>query len=130
MYNMIKEDYVHCVWPGTTLPLGKTGKYLIDFFKENHDIDIQYCEETKTLPGYGPEGGRIDQIFNVYLNSIDNFDNIKQKIGAQYARDIVRMGDHRLYKERIYVSYFKRLETELLKAGEITEIDVYQGVFE
>ncbi len=108
--------------------MGKTGKYLIDFFKENYNIDIHYLEETKTLPGHGPKGGRIDQIFDVYLDSIDNFDDIKQKIGAEYAKDIVRMGNHRLYKERIFLSYFKRIETELLKQGEITEKDVYQGI--
>ncbi|RYG72944.1 hypothetical protein EU245_08355 [Lentibacillus lipolyticus] len=127
MFNLLKEDYVRCVWPGATLPLGQTGKYVVDFFKENYDIHIQYLEETKTLPGYGPKGGRVDQLFNVYLDSIDKFEAIKQKIGAQYAKDIVRMGHHRLYKERIYLSYFQRIEKELLKAGEITEKDVYQG---
>src|SRR5699024_9787676 len=123
-----KEDYVRCVWPGAVLPLGESGKYLVRYFKENYDVRIEYLEQAKTLPSHGENGGRIDQIFNVYLDSIENFKKIKDKIGAEYAKDIVRAGNHRLYNERIYLSYFKRFEDELLKAGEISEEDVYQGI--
>jgi len=129
MYNLLQEDYVRCVWPGAVLPLGESGKYLVRYFKENYDINIEYLGQAKTLPNRGVKGGRIDQIFNVYLDSIDHFKKIKEKIGAEYAKDIVRAGKHRLYNERIYLSYFQRLENELLKKGEITDEDVYQGVF-
>lgn len=128
MYNLLKEDYVRCVWPGAILPLGESGQYLVDFFKENYDINIEYLDQAKTLLGYGSKSGRIDQIFNVYLDSIDKFENIKDEIGVVYAKDVVRTGDHRLYNERIYLSYFKRFEDELLKTGEITEDEVYQSI--
>lgn len=126
--NLLKENYVRCVWPGAVLPFGQNGKYLVDYFKENHDIDIEYLEEVKTLPGYGPKGGRIDQVFNVYSDSTDNFEKIKADIGADYVKEFVRKGQHRLFNERIFYSYFKRAEDELLKSGEICENDRYQTI--
>lgn len=130
MYNLLKEDTVRCVWPGATLPLGQTGKYLINFFKENYDVNIEYLDQAKTLPGHGPKGGRIDQIFNVYLDSKDNFEKVKDDIGVEYAKDIVRAGKHRIYNERIYLSYFKRFQDELLKAGELPDDAVYQSLMD
>lgn len=126
MASLIKENYVRCVWPDAPLPLGKDGKYVVDFFKERYDINIEYLEETKTLPGNGAKGGRIDQIFNVLEDSIDKFAQIKTRIGALYVKEIVQNNEHHIYKERTYLIYFQRSEKELLKAGEISEKDVYQ----
>lgn len=125
MYNLLKETTVRCVWPGAVLPFGENGKFLVNYFKDKYDVDIEYLEETKTLPGNGPEGGRIDQIFNVYNDSIDQFESVKDKIGAFYASEIVRKAKHHLYMESIYFRYFKRAEDELLKAGNISEDVVY-----
>lgn len=128
MLNLIKEDYVRCVWPGAVLPLGKNGKYLVNFFKEKYAINIDYLKEAKTLPGRRKEGTRIDQIFNVKDDSKDKFAEIKSRIGALYATEIVQKGEHHLYNERTYYSYFKRTEDDLLKAGDISKEDVYQTI--
>lgn len=129
MVNLLKENYVRCVWPGAVLPLGENGNYMVNFFKEKYDINIEYLEETKTLPGRGAKGSRIDQIFNVQEDSLDAFASIKSDIGAYYAKEVVQNGDHRIYIERIYKLYFQRSEKELLKAGDISEADVYQEKF-
>lgn len=125
MYNLLQEKTVRCVWPGAVLPFGENGKFLVNYFKDKYDVDIEYLEETKTLPGNGPEGGRIDQIFNVYNDSIEEFEAVKDKIGAFYAKEIVQSVKHHLYMESIYLRYFKRAENELLKTGDISEDDVY-----
>lgn len=125
--NLINQNkFVCCVWPGVTLPLGKNGNDLIDYFKQNYDIDIEYLEQTKTLSGKGAKGSRIDQIFNVKGDSITAFANIKSEIGALYAKEVVQHKEHRKYKERIYLRYFKQIENELLKSGELSKEDVYQ----
>src|SRR5699024_10358525 len=92
MYNLLKEDYVRCVWPGAVLPLGESGKYLVRYFKENYDVRIEYLEQAKTLPSYGENGGRIDQIFNVFLERIEKFKKIKNKIWTEYEKITVRAG--------------------------------------
>src|SRR5699024_7830006 len=120
--------YVRCVWPGAVLPLGESGKYLVRYFKENYDVRIEYLEQAKTLPSYGENGGRIDQIFNVYLDSIEKFKKIKDKIGEEYAKDIIHAVNHHLYIKIIKLSYFKRFEEELLKAREISDEEVYKGI--
>lgn len=124
-----QNKFVCCVWPGFSLPLGKNGNDLVHYFKQNYDIDIEYLEQTKTLAGGGTMGSRIDQIFNVKEDSLANFDNIKEEIGALYAKEIVQQKEHRNYKERIYLRYFKQMENELLKSGELTNEDVYQTLF-
>lgn len=127
MYNILKEDYVRCVWPNMPLPLGKNGDDLVAFFKDKYNINIQYLEQTKTIPDIDPSGGRINQIFNVYNDSIDKFEKVKQQIGAEYAEDIVRKKEHHYYNERIYLTFLKRFETKLLKEGVLTEADRYKG---
>ena len=102
---------------------------MVNFFKEKYDINIEYLEEAKTLPGRGEKGSKIAQIFNVQEDSYDKFDAIKSDIGAFYVKEIVRKGEHRLFNERIYKLYFQRSEKELLKAGEISEEDVYKEKF-
>ena len=129
MVSFLKEDYVRCVIPGLTLPLGKNGDYLVNHFKENYDINIEYLEQTKTKSGKGAKRSRIDQIFNVKNESIDKFEQIKEKIGALYVTEIVKRNEHHLYKERIYLFYFKSAETKLLKSGELPKENVYQSVF-
>ncbi len=130
MYNILKEDYVRCVWPGESLPLGEDGHFLINFFKDNYDVDIEYLEQIKTLPGHGPKGGRIDQVFNVYLDSIDNLEKVKDKLGVVYAKDYVREGNHRLFNERIFQNFFKRFQDELLKDGELAEENVFKSLWD
>lgn len=127
MYNILKEDYIRCVWFDAPLPLGKNGDDLVHWFKEKHNINIEYLEQTKTVPGSKPKSGRIDQIFNVYDDSIDAFEKIKQTINAHYAEDIVRKKEHHFYNERIYLSYFQRFESKLLKEGVLSENDRYES---
>src|SRR5699024_7456582 len=107
------------------LPLGKNGKYLEDYFKDNFQVDVKFLEETKTIPGYGKKSGRIDQIFDLHIDSMDNFEHAREKLNAQYAKDIIRKGEHKIYSESVYLRYFQRAERELLKAGEITEAERY-----
>jgi|SRR5690625_1918077 len=127
-YEKEQKD-IRCVLPRTTLPFGENGKYLERFFINNYDIVVEYLEEVKTVPGQGKENSRIDQLFTVKEESVDKFTEVKDKIGAQYAIDIVRNGDHRLYNERTFLRYFKRFETQLLRAKEMPEENKYQSIF-
>lgn len=126
LYEKEEKD-VRCVMPNTILPLGRNGEFLEQFFKDNYDITVEYLEEAKTVPGKGKKHNRIDQIFTVLEESTEEFAEVKYEIGAEYAKDIVRRGDHRLYNERTFLRYFKRFETQLLKSGEISNEDVYQS---
>lgn len=127
-YEREQKD-VRCVLPRTTLPFGENGKYLERYFIDNYDIVVEYLEEVKTVPGQGKENSRIDQLFTVKEESVGKFDEIRDKIGAHYAIDIVRSGDHRLYNERTFLRYFKRFESQLLKSGEMSEEFKYQSIF-
>src|SRR5699024_9380727 len=128
--ELIKQTgIVCCVWPGFVLPLGKNGNDLVNHFKHNYDINMEYMEQAKTLPLNGMKGGRDDQIFNIKEDSIANIDRIKSEIGVLYAKEIVQQKEHRRYKERIYLRYFKQIENELLKSGELAEEDTYQTIF-
>lgn len=126
MVSFIEVESVRCVLPGFALPLGKSGDYLVNYFKDKHGIEIEYLTQTKTLPANGPKGSRVDQIFNVDKQSLDKFAAIKTQIGALYATEIVENNDQHLYNERVYLKYFQTTERELLKLGKISKEDVYQ----
>lgn len=126
MVSFIEVESVRCVLPGFALPLGKSGDFLVKYFKDKHGIDIEYLTQTKTLPADGPKGSRVDQIFNVDKQSLDKFATIKTHIGALYATEIIENNDQHLYNERVYLKYFQTTERELLKLGKISKEDVYQ----
>src|SRR5699024_10482713 len=130
MVSFIQEDYVRCVLPDLALPLGKNGDYLVNHFKDKYDINIEYLEQTSTKSGKGPKSSRIDQIFNVKNESLEKFKQIKEKRGALYVTEIVKNNEQHLYKERIYLTYFKSAEKILVKAGELSIETMYQSVFE
>src|SRR5690625_5076595 len=130
MVSFIQEDYVRCVLPDLALPLGKKGDYLVNHFKDKYDINIEYLVQTSTKSGKGPKSSRIDQIFNVKNDGLDKFKQIKDKIGALYVTEIVKNNEHHLYKERIYLTYFKSAEKKLVKSGELSKENIYQSVFE
>ncbi len=127
MVSFIKEDYVRCVWPGLSLPLGKNGDFLEKYFKIKYDMNIEHLEQTKTLPGNGPQGGRVDQIFNVNKDSIEKLKAIKEKEGIHYAEEIILRNEQHIYNERIYLRYLKNAETKLIKSGEISKENRYQA---
>src|SRR5690625_8052951 len=102
--------------PDLTFTLCKNGDYLENHFKDKYDINIEYLEHTSTKSGKGPKSSRIDQIFNVKNDSLDKFKQIKDKIGALYVTEIVKNNEHHLYKERIYLTYFKSAEKKLVKS--------------
>ncbi len=126
MVSFIQVESVRCILPGVSLPLGKSGDYLVDYFKDKHDINIEYLTQTKTMPVEGPKGSRVDQIFDVQKHSLDKFAEIKASIGALYATEVVENNDQHLYNERVYLRYIQTAENELLKAGKISKEDVYQ----
>ncbi len=126
MVSFIKEDYVRCVWQGMSLPLGKNGDDLVRYFKEHHDINIEYLIQTKTIPGQGPKGSRVDQIFNVKNDSLEKLNKVKEKLGILTAKEVVRNNDQHLYNERVYLRYLKNSENALIKSGEIKKEDAYQ----
>src|SRR5690625_2226547 len=128
LYEREEKDK-RCVLPGIALPFGENGNYLVRYFKDTHDIDVEYLEEVKTVPGSGKNNSRIDQLFTVKEDSLEIFDNVKNDIGAEYAIDIVRHGQHRLYNERTFLRYFKRFEDQLRKSGEISNENIYQSIF-
>src|SRR5699024_3040674 len=144
MVSFIQEDYVRCVLPDLALPLGKNGDYLVNHFKDKYDINIEYLEQTSTKSGKGPKSSRIDQIFNVKNyrldkynqnnniknDSIEKYKKIKDKKSALYVTEIVKNNEHHIYKERIYLTYFKSAEKKLVKSGELSKENIYQSVFE
>ncbi|MUV37658.1 hypothetical protein JNUCC1_01464 [Lentibacillus sp. JNUCC-1] len=125
-----KQKFACCVWPDFALPLGKSGKDLVKYFNEQYDIDIEYLEAVKTTPGKGPQGGRIDQIFNIYGDDVDRFAEVKTEIGAVFATEIVRDKEHHYYNERVYNMYFRQIERKLIKTGELSESDKYPLKFD
>lgn len=127
MVSFITEDYDRCIWPGLSLPLGKKGDFLEKYFKIKYDIAIEHLEQTKTLPGNGPKGGRMDQIFNVKKASKDKFKRIKEKENILYAEEIIRRNEQHIYNERIYLRYLKNYENKLIKSGEISKDNMYQS---
>lgn len=127
MVSFIKEDYDRCIWPGLSLPLGKNGDFLEKYFSIKYDINIEHLEQTKTLPGNGPQGGRVDQIFNVKNDSRDKFKAIKEKEGIFYAEEIIRRNEQHIYNERVYLRYLKNYENKLIKSGEISKENIYQS---
>src|SRR5699024_7124740 len=106
MVSFIQEDYVRCVLPDLALLIDK---------------NIEYLEQTSTKTGKGQKSSRIDKIFNVKNDSLDKFKQIKDKIGALYVTEIVKNNEHHLYKERIYLTYFKSAEKKLVKSGELSK---------
>src|SRR5690625_278170 len=130
MVSFIQEDYVRCVLPDLALPLGKNGDYLVNHIKDKYDINIAYLEQTRTTPGKGPKSSQIDPIFNFKNDCLDKFKQIKDTICALYVTEIVKNNEHHLYKERIYLTYFKSAEKKLVKSGELSKENIYQSVFE
>src|SRR5699024_8138231 len=130
MVSLIQEDYVRCVLRDLALPLGKNGDYLVNHFKDKYDINIEYLEQTSTKSEIDPKSNRIDQLFNVKNDTLDKIKQIKDKIGALYVTEIVKNNEHHLYKERIYLTYFKSAEKKLVKSGELSNANIYQSVFE
>src|SRR5699024_12484276 len=109
---------------------GKNGDYLVKHFKDKYDINIENLEQTSTKSDKGPKSNRIDQIFNIKNDSLDKFKQIKDKIGTLYVTEIVKNNAHHLYKERIYLTYFKSAEKKLVNSGELSKENIYQSVFE
>src|SRR5699024_8689127 len=103
MVSFIEVENVRCVLPGFALPLGKSGDYLVKYFKDKHSIDIEYFTKTKTLTADGTKSSRIDQIINVKKHSLEKFADIRAQIGALYATEIIENNDQHLYNERVYL---------------------------
>src|SRR5699024_392211 len=97
MRLLFDRSDVRVVLPGTLLPLGENGNYLVNYFKDKYNNDKEKLEEAKTLPGNQEKGGRIDQIFTVVEDREEDIDKIKYTLGTIYAKDVVRNGDLRLY---------------------------------
>lgn len=127
MDSLIKEGAIRCFWPGLSLPLGKKGDFLEKFFNIKYDIAIKYLEQTKTLPGNGPKGGIIVQIFDVEKDSKEKLEEIKAKEGILYIEEIIRNNEQHIYKEDIYLKYLKSTENELIKLGKIPKENIYQS---
>ena len=127
MDSFIKENSVRCFWPGLSIPLGKKGDFLEKYFKVKYNITIEHLEQAKTLPGNGPKGGVIVQIFNVEKESIEKLEEIKSKEGILYDEEIVRNNEQHIYNERIYLKYLKNTENKLIQLGEVSKENIYQS---
>src|SRR5699024_4127940 len=126
MVSFLKEESVRCILPGVTLPLGKSGDYIVKLFKDKYDIDIDYLNQTKTLHVEGAFGSRIDQIIDVQKDSLEKYAEIKSSINAFYVTEIVESNQQHVYNERVYLRYIQRTERALLKEGKIAKEDTYQ----
>src|SRR5699024_5820632 len=126
MVSFLKEESVRCILPGVTLPLGKSGDYIVKLFKDKYDIDIDYLTKTKTLPVKGAFGSRLDQIIEVQKNILEKFDEIKRNINDLYVTEIVESNQQHIYNESVYLRYIQRTEKSLIKEGKIAKEDTYQ----
>src|SRR5699024_7997672 len=115
-----------CILPGFTLPLGKSGDYIVKLFTDQYDIDIYYLTQTKPLPVDVACGSRVDHIIYFQKDSLEKFADIKRSINAFYVKEIVESNQQHVYNERVYLRYIQRTERALLKEGKITKEDTYQ----
>lgn len=100
-----------CVLQATTLD-GGTSKEFEDFFKENFQCRVKFCEEVKTLPdkdSYGnnvPDtGGRSDLFFYVHNDDVMNFSVKRLTMGIRWWEDVIKNGSHKIYPESIIQKY-------------------------
>lgn len=95
-----------CVWPGTVLG-DSTTQDLVDFFKKEMGIRIQYLEEfvtpasTKNGRKVPDTGGRVDQIFAVHREDVSRFTVLRLQMGIRWIEDYIDND-----REKIAPSYF------------------------
>src|SRR5699024_2530783 len=112
--------------PGVTIPLVESGDYIVKLRKDKYDIDIDYLSQTKTLPGEGAIGSRVDQIIDVQRDRFEKIAEIIRSINTLYVTEIVESNQQHIYNERVYLRYIQRTEKALLKEGKIAKEDTYQ----
>lgn len=61
-----------CVWTGCIVGSEQVNEFT-EFMKKEVGVRVVYCEELKTLPSEGEEGGRNDLLFYVHSDDIPKF---------------------------------------------------------
>ncbi len=104
----LHKDYpIVCVWPGTGLPEGQE-QDLVDWFKTEFGVKVQFLEVIFTKPDRGdkgPEaGGRSDVFFAVHKEDVMKFAMPKIQIEARWLEDVLDKGNYRspIYPHRVF----------------------------
>ena len=109
-----KNNYTQLVvWRGTTLG-GQDSQSLVDFFKDDLDTRIKFCESVTTLPDIDDSGnkvkgtgGSIDLLFYVHTDDISKFAIKRFQLGGcSWWEDVVKYNNQsHLYKDEILKKY-------------------------
>ena len=110
MKNINGVDYNQlCVLEGTLMPEGGA-KELVEFFKDNFGVEVQFETQVKTLPDT-PEctetGGRNDLLFYIADKDIPKFAVPRLSMGIRWWEDVLGNGNGKLYSSEILEKYSK-----------------------
>ena len=98
-----------CVMEGTLMPEGGA-KELVEFFKDNFGVEVQFETQVKTLPDT-PEctetGGRNDLFFYIADKDISKFAVPRLRMGIKWWEDVLGNGRGKLYPNEILEKYPK-----------------------
>jgi len=96
-----------CVWQGTILG-DSTVEDFEQFFKENFNTRVKFCEEVITNGSVerNEEGGRNDILFYVHDDDIPHFALKRLAIGIRWWEDVVSYNDNSyLYSQEVLDKY-------------------------
>lgn len=107
----LQPDFTQvCVWPGTLLEETQIQE-MVDWFKTEFDVRIQYLETIVTLPdkdqnGNNIEGtgGRHDVFFAIHKDDIGKFVIPRLIIDVRWIEDVLNNFNYRspIYPERVF----------------------------
>ena len=98
-----------CVLQGCIMPDGGPQE-LIEFFKKEMGVRVQYENQVKTLPdfeGCTETGGSYDIFFYIHDEDISKFAVPRLQMGIRWWEDVLGNGNGKLYPQHILETYKK-----------------------
>lgn len=102
--TLTHKDFTQvCVWPGTTMG-SNTPQDMVDWFKEEFGIRVQFLEIIITNAGEPDSGGRSDIFFAVHKDDINKFAIPRLQIGVRWIEDVLAGCNYRkrIYPDRVF----------------------------
>ena len=96
-----------CVWQGTVLGDSSVEDFT-NFFKENFNARVKFCEEVKTNGSVerNEEGGRNDIFFYIHDDDMGHFALKRLALGIRWWEDVVSYNDGAyLYSQDVLDGY-------------------------